>query len=151
MEGLARLSHELHHRSGIDSAYVTQSADGGRSWSTPMKTTVVAEASDLTPVRAAGRLPTSFVVHTWGDFSGRYGEGRPTLVQLIEVGTPGSLPTFGPPHLVYHGRCLWSDESYPSSVLLADGRVLTVYYDACTGYIGGSFLPLDALKAKPKP
>ena len=125
MEGLARLSHELHHRSGIDSAYVTQSADGGRSWSTPMKTTVVAEASDLTPVRAAGAL--------------------------TEVGTPGSLPTFGPPHLVYHGRCLWGDESYPSSVLPADGRVLTVYYDACTGYIGGSFLPLDALKVKPKP
>jgi hypothetical protein len=46
------------------------------------------------------------------------------------------------PRLLHQGHC-WSDEGYPSSVRLRDGRVFTVYYDACAGYIGGTFSTLS--------
>jgi hypothetical protein len=159
-------------------AYVIESTDNGRSWSSPLKTMESAEASDLVPVRAATARPATvdnhrgqrarraflparpdpgdigdlagYVVHTWADFSQQFGEGRPTLIQSIAVGNAGSAPALGDPHLVYHGRCAWGDEGYPSSVLLADGRVFTVYYDACAGYIGGSFTSLKALESTGK-
>ena len=63
----------------------------------------------------------------------------------------------GEPRLLYQGHC-WSDEGYSSSVRLGDGRIFTVYYDACAGYIGGTFSKLadpaataDCTDAPPAP
>jgi hypothetical protein len=144
--GSGRLMAIVRSERSDNRAYVIESTDNGRSWSSPFKTMESAQASDLVAVRAAPARAATRVVHTWADFSQQYGEGRPTLIQLIAVGNAGSAPTLGDPQLVYHGICAWGDEGYPSSVLLADGRLFTVYYDACTGYIGGSFTALKALE-----
>jgi hypothetical protein len=144
--GRGRLMAVVRSERSDNRAYVIESTDNGRSWSSPFKTMESAQASDLLPVRAAPGRAASLVVHTYSDFSQEFGVGRPTLIQLIAVGNAGSAVTLGDPRLVYHGICAWGDEGYPSTVLLADGRLFTVYYDACTGYIGGSFNSLKALE-----
>jgi hypothetical protein len=147
--GGGRLMAVVRSERSDNRAYVVESTDNGRSWSSPFKTMESAQASDLLPVRAAPARATQ-VVHTYSDFSQQFGEGRPTLIQLIAVGSAGSAVTLGDPRLVYHGICAWGDEGYPSTVLLTDGRLFTVYYDACTGYIGGSFSSLKALELTAK-
>ena len=99
-------------------------------------------AEDLLPVRN-GKPPRTDVVHTWGDWSRRHGDGRTTLAQLIELPN-GSEPIYRDPRVVYNSHC--DDTGVPSSVSLGNGRIFTVYYDACHGYIGGNFLKLDQLR-----
>jgi hypothetical protein len=119
-------------------AYEAHSLDGGFTWSQPTKTVFAAQASDLLPLRVNGRS-TALVLHAWGDFSSRFGLGRPTVVEIED---PEATWRFPGPKVVYHGGCSWGDESYPSAVLLSDGRVFMVYYDACRGFIGGTYLTL---------
>jgi len=120
-------------------AYETTSTDGGRTWSAPVKTTLVAQASDLLPVVDGD---AQYLVHTYGDMSGRFGDSRPTVLQTIRFREFPNARWTGEPHLLHQGHC-WSDEGYPSSVRLRDGRIFTVYYDACAGYIGGRFSTLE--------
>lgn len=149
--GGGRLLGMVRSENDDNRAYLVESHDFGRSWSKPVKVPISAQASDLVTVAPRAGRGSTTVVHTWGDFSHEFAYGRPTLIQRIEIGKPGTAPIFGPPRLVYHGRCSWGDESYPSSVLLADDRVFTVYYDACTGYIGGTFTSFESLEAPRKP
>src|SRR5205085_6692212 len=102
------------------------------------KTTRVAQASDLLPVVDDGK---QFVVHAFGDMSGRFGDSRPTAIEIMRFRDFPHARWTGEPRLLHQGHC-WSDEGYPSSVRLRDGRVFTVYYDACAGYIGGTFSAL---------
>ena len=83
------------------------------------------------------------VLHTWGDMSGRFGDSRPTVLQVIQFRHFPNDRTVRPPRVLYTGHC-FSDEGYPSSVLVTDGRVLTVFYDACQGYIAGVFSNLSS-------
>jgi hypothetical protein len=46
--------------------------------------------------------------------------------------------------VVYNSHC--DDAAYPSTVSLEDGKLFTVYYDACFGYIGGNFHTVDRLR-----
>ena len=120
----------------------SRSPDGGHTWSEPVKTGVAAMASDLLLV-PVGSARQAGVVHTWGDWSRRFGDSRATLIQLIEFPARGE-PVYYDPHVVHNTHC--DDTAVPSSVLLDDGRLFTVYYDACFGYIGGNFLTLDQLR-----
>ncbi|MGN6697493.1 MAG: sialidase family protein, partial [Thermomicrobiales bacterium] len=114
-------------------AYTTDSADGGRTWTPPSKTDMQAQAPDLLA------LPGGVVLLTWGDVSGAFAPGRPVVGRLKY---PGQVWSAAAPVLLYAGTQKCGDESYPSSVLLADGRTFTVYYDACAGYIGGTYSTL---------
>jgi len=119
-------------------AYETTSTDGGRTWSDATRTTLVAQASDLLQVVDGDK---TFLVHAWGDTSGHFGDSRPTVMQIIRFRDFPAARWIGEPRVLYQGHC-WSDEGYPSSVRVRDGRLFTVYYDACAGYIAGTFSPL---------
>lgn len=121
-------------------AMVSHSPDAGLTWTEPVSTGIKALASDVLRLPAGPRRGS--VVHTWGDWSSRYGDSRATLVQIIDASRATSL-RYGTPHLVYNSHC--DDASSPSSVVLGDGRLFTVFYDACAGYIGGRFVPVDRL------
>ncbi|MGN6675290.1 MAG: hypothetical protein ACTHMA_18515, partial [Thermomicrobiales bacterium] len=114
-------------------AYTTDSADGGRTWTPPSKTDMQAQAPDLLA------LPGGVVLLTWGDVSGAFAPGRPVVGRLK---FPDQTWSVAAPMLLYTGTQKCGDESYPSSVQLADGRIFTVYYDACAGYIGGAYTTL---------
>ena len=141
---------------GRESAgHESYSLDGGHSWSAVSKTAFIAQASDLLPITKGPQA--GFLVHTWSDQSGRYGESRPTMMQTIRFRTFPETRWAGRPLLLHQGHC-WNDEGYPSSVLLDDGRILTVYYDACAGYIGGTFSvlidpakPVECMEPPPAP
>lgn len=114
----------------LNVGYWTTSRDGGRTWTTPTTDTRYHEqASDLLPVREGGRR---LMLHTWGDTSGSFGPGRPTVGQAI-------LPdgTRLAPKLIYTSGA--HDESYPSSVQVGPGTFFTVFYDAARGIIGGTY------------
>jgi hypothetical protein len=58
---------------------------------------------------------------------------------------PGATaPLFGEPKLLYNGHC--DDAGYPSVVVLDDGRLFVVFYDACLGYIGGTYVAAGTLR-----
>ena len=127
------------------SAYVSESYDNGYTWTEPTKTDMMAQASDMLVLKQGG--PKGMIFHTWGDVSGEYSSGRPVVGTIKFYNKDWS---FHEPALIYSGGC--GDESYPSSVQLDDGRLFTVYYDACAGYIGGTYSHLsDYIGNKGKP
>ena len=137
--GDGRLLAMIRSEGSERAAFETTSSDGGRTWAAASKTTAVAEASDLLPIADGGK---QLLVHTWGDLSGRFGDSRPTVMQVIRFREFPDARWTGEPRLLHQGHC-WTDEGYPSSVRLRDGRVFTVYYDACAGYIGGTFSTIE--------
>lgn len=139
--GRDRVTAVMRTERARNRAYAADSTDGGKTWGKAAETDMLAQASDLLRVDVPGRFDAA-VVHTWGDVSGKYGEGRPTVMQLQTA--PGG-PVLGPPRVIYHGRCTWGDESYPSTVRLDSGRLFTVFYDACAKYIGGRYTNLSDL------
>lgn len=111
--------------------YWTTSRDNGRTWA---PATAISEyweqASDLVPLAGGGLL------QTWGDRSGAFGPGRPTVGRLITAA--GVRET---PRVIYSGGAF--DESYPSTVQVGHGRFFTVYYDAARKIIGGTYSRLS--------
>lgn len=116
-------------------AFQTHSYDNGFTWTPPEQTDMEAQASHLLLLNPGE--PNLKLLHTWGDYSQQYASGRPVVGQIIGPDF-GGLSERVP---VYVGHC-W-DESYPSSVRLDDGRLFTVYYDACAKYIAGTFSTID--------
>jgi hypothetical protein len=107
------------------------SYDNGLTWTTPVQTDLEAHASNLLVLDPGN--PNSNILHMWGDYSDQFAFGRPVVGQIIQAdGTPVSERV-----MMYAGHC--NDESYPSSIRLVDGRIFTVYYDACAKHIGGTF------------
>jgi hypothetical protein len=137
--GGGRLLAMIRTEGAERAAYESYSLDGGRTWSPAARTTLIAQASDLLPVVDGQK---NLLVHTWGDTSGRFGDSRPTVMQVISFREFPMARWTDEPRLLHQGHC-WSDEGYPSSVRLRDGRIFTVYYDACAGYIGGTFSALS--------
>jgi hypothetical protein len=137
--GGGRLLAMIRTEGAERAAYESYSLDGGHTWSPAARTTLIAQASDLLPVVDGQK---NLLVHTWGDTSGRFGDSRPTVMQVISFREFPMARWTDEPRLLHQGHC-WSDEGYPSSVRLRDGRVFTVYYDACAGYIGGTFSALS--------
>jgi hypothetical protein len=115
---------------GTGVGYWTSSTDGGRTWA-PATTvgTYREQASDLLTLPQGDRRT---ILHTWGDTSGVFGPGRPTVGQLITADGVRH-----PARLLYSGGAF--DESYPSSVQLGPARFFTVYYDAARKIIGGTY------------
>lgn len=113
-----------------DVGYWTSSRDGGRTWAPATRNGEYWEqASDLLPVREGGHR---LLLQTWGDRSGAFGAGRPTVGRVI---TPDG--TRHEPKLMYTRGM--TDESYPSSVQIGHGTFFTVYYDAARKIIGGTY------------
>jgi hypothetical protein len=110
--------------------YWTSSRDGGRTWAVPQPTGPFFEqASDLVPMREGG---DRLLLQTWGDRSGAFGPGRPTIGRII---TPDG--TRHEPKVIYSRGAF--DESYPSSVQVGPGTFFTVFYDAQRRIIGGTY------------
>lgn len=126
-----------------NTAYETWSLDHGATWSEPTAIGLAAQASELVVLPSQDR-PHGSVVHAWADWSRRYGDSRPTVVQMIRWPRSATAPVFGEPQLLYNGHC--DDAGYPSAVVLDDGRLFVVFYDACLGYIGGAYLAAGTLR-----
>jgi hypothetical protein len=127
-------------------AYQSHSEDDGLTWSAPERSSLVAQSSDLLPVvDGAGRR---LLVHTWGDTSGRFGDSRPAMLQVLRIDQFPVLAGVEPIRLLHAGHC-WTDEGQPSSIQLSDRRIFSVYYDACAGYIGGTFSDLPSAEPPP--
>ena len=122
-------------------AYAVWSGDGGVTWSEPSPVGVAAQASELVPIPGA---PVTTFVHLWADWSRHWGDSRPTVAQLVRWPARAAAPAFGEPKAIYNSHC--DDAGYPSGVVLDDGRVFVVFYDACQGYIGGAYLAPRTLR-----
>jgi hypothetical protein len=122
-------------------AYAVRSLDGGATWSEPSPSGTAAQSSELVPLRGE---PAMTLVHVWADWSHHWGDSRPTVAQMVRwpAGTP--TPVFGEPRALYNSNC--DDTGYPSGVVLDDGRLFVVFYDACLGYIGGAYLTPGTLR-----
>ncbi|MFJ2553834.1 sialidase family protein [Microbacterium sp. NPDC087591] len=115
---------------------VSYSSDYGDTWTSPVDIPgLKGDAPHLL------RLRDGNVLLTWGDRSRAWGQGRPTAGLIYDPahGWAGAEQT-----LIYRGPRDFGDQAYSGSVQLADGGVLTVYYDRMAGTIGGTFLDLDA-------
>ncbi len=115
---------------------VSYSDDNGDTWTAP--TDIAGLKGDAPHLL---RLRDGNVLLTWGDRSRTWGQGRPTagLIYDPETGWADNEQK-----LIYRGPRDFGDQAYSGSVQLADGSVLTVYYDRMAGTIGGTFLDLDA-------
>lgn len=122
-------------------AYAARSLNGGATWSEPSPFGIAAQASELVPLPGE---PAMTLAHVWADWSRRYGDSRPTVVQMIRWPAGSTTPAFGEPKVLYNSHC--DDAGYPSAVVLDDGRLFVVFYDACLGYIGGAYLTPGALR-----
>jgi hypothetical protein len=119
----------------------TRSSDGGRSWSPPASIGMAAQSSELDLMPGQ---PALTAVHLWADWSHRWGDSRPTVAQTIRWRAADAIPAFGEPTVLYNSNC--DDAGYPSGVVLDDGRLFIVFYDACLGYIGGAYLTPSTLR-----
>ena len=122
-------------------SYATRSIDGGLTWSTPSSFGVAAQSSELVPLPGE---PAVTAVHLWADWSHHWGDSRPTVAQMIRWPAGTAAPMFGEPRVLYNSKC--DDAGYPSAVVLDDGRLFVVFYDACLGYIGGTYLTPSTLR-----
>jgi hypothetical protein len=125
-------------------SWESHSDDGGRSWSTPVRMGVAAQASDVLPL-PSNSAGAPAALHAWGDWSRRFGDGRQTVLQTVQFPDPKAGPLYGAPQVLYRSHC--DDAGQPSSVRVDDGQALTVYYDACVGFIGGTFSSVESLIA----
>ncbi|MDF2660870.1 MAG: exo-alpha-sialidase, partial [Paenibacillus sp.] len=126
IRGLIRVS------SADNLGYEANSYDYGATWGTPVKLDKKIHAPELF------RIPgTDRIFQAWSEF--QYpGGGRPVVVKIGDLSDPwnGSAS-----RLLYSNR-LTSDMGYSSTVLLDDGRLFTVYYDAHKQILGGTYSKL---------
>lgn len=94
--------------------WLARSKDDGKSWDEPVKVTPpMVHPADL------AELPDGRVLMVAGERRGPFG------VQVL-IGSPDNLDWAG--HFILVNTATNTDCGYPSSVVLEDGRVLTVYY-----------------------
>lgn len=105
--------------------YVTRSADGGRSWTEP--------------VRVGGGAPPHLLEHSSGAVVLVYSKRRQIpQAQCVRISYDGGK-TWSEEFAVAPESPDW-DHGYPSTVELADGSLLTVFYQKCAGDTYNSIL-----------
>ncbi|MFY1669603.1 sialidase family protein [Plantactinospora sp. WMMB334] len=121
-------------RTSINIAYLSRSYDGGRSWTTPVSTGLPASSHHQLV------LHNGDVLFTYGDLSGTFGPGRPTVGRLLEH--PERNIDAERDILVYdaavHGPAT-TDQANPSSVELRPNRYLTITSDPHLAAIVGVY------------
>jgi hypothetical protein len=121
-------------RTSINIAYVSRSYDLGRTWTTPVSTGVPASSHHQLVLRNGD------VLFTYGDLSGTFGPGRPTVGRIIQH--PERDITAQRDILIYdaaiHGAPT-TDQANPSSVELRPGRFLTITSDPYLAAIVGVY------------
>lgn len=121
-------------RTSINIAYVSWSHDRGRTWTTPVTTGVPASSHHQLVLRDGD------VLFTYGDLSGSFGQGRPTVGRIIQHPERGIAARRD--ILIYdaaiHGAPT-TDQANPSSVELRPGRFLTITSDPYLAAIVGVY------------
>ncbi|TDD96417.1 discoidin domain-containing protein [Actinomadura rubrisoli] len=123
---------------------VSHSYDNGNTWTAPAdEPSLKGHAPHMLKLRGGSHLLT------YGDTSGAFAGGRPVVGRIYDpktgwTGTQSKM-IYKTPRTPQPGWAGFpsSDMSYPASVELDDGRVLTVYYDRLEGILGGTYLRPD--------
>ncbi|MEU7003242.1 exo-alpha-sialidase [Nonomuraea sp. NPDC046570] len=114
---------------------VSHSYDNGDTWTAPVdEPTLKGHAPHFLKLRGGTHLLT------YGDRSNSWVQGRPVAGRMYAdtLGWAGTQSK-----LIYRNPGVFDDMSYPGSVQLADGRILTVYYDRGEGILAGTYLRPD--------
>ncbi|MEV4537699.1 sialidase family protein [Asanoa sp. NPDC049518] len=121
-------------RTSINIAYVSRSYDQGHTWTTPVSTGLPASSHHQLVLRNGD------VLFTYGDLSGTFGPGRPTVGRLLRH--PERSIDADKDILIYdaaiHGPAT-ADQANPSSVELRPGRFLTITSDPHLAAIVGVY------------
>lgn len=121
-------------RTSINIAYVSWSHDLGHTWSTPVTTGVPASSHHQLVLRNGD------VLFTYGDLSGQFGPGRPTVGRILQHPEQGIDAHHDV--LIYnaaiHGPAT-SDQANPSSVELRPGQFFTISSDPYLAAIVGVY------------
>lgn len=110
-----------HNKENSGETLQTESSDGGRTWSAPHSIGVWGLPSHLLRLKDNRLLMT-------------YGHRRPPFGNQARVSEDGGK-TWSEPVIV-SGDGAGGDLGYPSTVQLADGTLLSVWYEAMKGYRG---------------
>ena len=111
-------------RSDVNRAFLTYSRDGGRTWTDPVDTGLPASSHHQLVTRSGD------VLLTYGDLSGRFGAGRPTVGRLLQHPERGIDAVRDV--LLYDAAANGAptaDQANPSSVELRPGQFLTTTSD----------------------
>ncbi|RKN86326.1 discoidin domain-containing protein [Paenibacillus ginsengarvi] len=123
IRGLIRAS------SADNKGYEVHSYDYGATWGTLNKLDTKIHAPELF------RFPgTDRIFEAWSEFQHPAG-GRPVVVNIRDLNDPWN----GSSSRVLYSNRQTSDMGYSSTVLLDDGRLFTVYYDAQKQLLGGTY------------
>jgi photosystem II stability/assembly factor-like uncharacterized protein len=106
-------------RTTVGHAYLSRSADGGRTWTAPVPTDLPASSHH------ALAISTGEVLVTYGDLSPRYSPHRETVGRLVRHPS-GTWDGYPDVQLYDSGH---KDQANPSSVEVAPGRFLTLGFD----------------------
>jgi hypothetical protein len=121
-------------RTSINIAYLSRSYDRGRTWTTPVSTGLPASSHHQLV------LKNGDVLLTYGDLSGTFGPGRPTVGRILEH--PERNVDAKRDILIYdaaiHGPAT-TDQANPSSVELRPGRFFTITSDPHLAAIVGVY------------
>jgi hypothetical protein len=121
-------------RTSINIAYVSWSYDLGHTWTTPVSTGVRASSHHQLVLRNGD------VLFTYGDLSGTFGPGRPTVGRILQH--PERDITAQRDVLLYdaaiHGPAT-TDQANPSSVELRPGQFFTITSDPYLAAIVGIY------------
>jgi sialidase-1 len=110
-----------HNKQNSGETLQTESSDGGKTWSAPHAIGVWGLPSHLLRLKDNRLLMT-------------YGHRRPPFGNQARLSDDGGR-TWSEP-LILSGDGLGGDLGYPSTVQLADGSLLSVWYEAMKGYRG---------------
>jgi hypothetical protein len=116
-------------RTTVEHAYLSRSADGGRTWSIPQATDMPASSHHALP------LSTGEVLVTYGDLSSRFSPHRDTVGRIVR--RPGLTWDGYPDVQLYDSG--HPDQANPSSVEVAPGRFLTLGFDVQEATVVGVF------------
>lgn len=123
-------------RTTVGHAYLSRSADGGRTWTNPEPTDMPASSHHALP------LSTGEVLVTYGDLSPRFSPLRETVGRLVR--DPAATWDGYPDVQLYDSG--HPDQANPSSVEITPGHFLTLSFDVQEATVVGVFTePADYL------
>jgi predicted neuraminidase len=114
-------------RTTVEHAYIAESMDGGRTWSTPVPTDMPASSHH------ALLLSSGEVLVTYGDVTPRFSEHRDTVGRMVRHPAK-TWDGYGDVQLYDSGH---KDQANPSSVELEPGKFLTLGFDIPSATVVG--------------